>query len=267
MSIGEQIKKLRIKKGCSQQDLANYLSVSRQTVSKWELDKSLPNLDYLLNLADFFEVSLDEMVGRKSKNLVQRLFNKNKKGGKIAMTNFELEKSRYYSSFENDLKSLLLQGKRVNSFIEIQGQEYPQGYIKTATGTPNCTLIIKDDGFDVIQLGTNQGLRMKKAKTILFRLAFSQVTNLQLSVKKIFDAMNGSCFLNIDLFTNGKELPLKFSINSLKPLILIWFAEDLAKIPKQVPEYLKPLLKQENLETIRTDVEKISAEIPFFYEK
>ena len=64
MSLGERINKLRTEKNLSQGDLANALDVSRQSISKWETNASVPELDKLIKIAELFEVSLDELVGK-----------------------------------------------------------------------------------------------------------------------------------------------------------------------------------------------------------
>lgn len=65
MKLGERIYQLRTEKNLSQGDLADMLDVSRQSVSKWENDTAVPDLDKLIKLCDVFEISLDELVGRK----------------------------------------------------------------------------------------------------------------------------------------------------------------------------------------------------------
>ena len=62
MTLGKQISHLRAAKGLSQEDLANDLQVSRQSISKWETDTSVPELDKLLKLSEVFGVTLDELV-------------------------------------------------------------------------------------------------------------------------------------------------------------------------------------------------------------
>ena len=62
MTLGERIRNLRMKQNLSQEDLADALSVSRQSVSKWETDASVPDLEKLLKLSDLFGVSLDTLV-------------------------------------------------------------------------------------------------------------------------------------------------------------------------------------------------------------
>lgn len=65
MSLGERIYKLRTEKEMSQGDLADALEVSRQSISKWETNGSVPELDKLVKLSEIFGVSLDELVTGK----------------------------------------------------------------------------------------------------------------------------------------------------------------------------------------------------------
>lgn len=61
-TMGERLLALRRKKGITQEDLAEKLAVSRQSISNWELNKTLPDTDKLFALAKIYEVSLDYMV-------------------------------------------------------------------------------------------------------------------------------------------------------------------------------------------------------------
>lgn len=62
MSLGATISRLRAEKKLSQGELADALGVSRQSVSKWETDASIPELDKLVKLSQLFGVTLDELV-------------------------------------------------------------------------------------------------------------------------------------------------------------------------------------------------------------
>lgn len=62
MTLGENIVRLRTQKNWSQGDLADALDISRQSVSKWETDVSVPELDKLLKLSELFGVTLEELV-------------------------------------------------------------------------------------------------------------------------------------------------------------------------------------------------------------
>ena len=60
--FSENLIQLRKLHGMSQEDLAEKLQVSRQTISKWEAGDSLPDIEKSRILADMFEVSLDDLV-------------------------------------------------------------------------------------------------------------------------------------------------------------------------------------------------------------
>lgn len=66
MNLGEQIYNLRTERGMSQGDLADALEVSRQSVSKWETNTSVPELDKLVKMGVLFGVTLDELVTGKA---------------------------------------------------------------------------------------------------------------------------------------------------------------------------------------------------------
>ena len=66
MNLGENIHSFRIACNMSQTDLADQLSVSRQSVSKWENNSAQPELDKLCRMSELFDVTLDELVyGRR----------------------------------------------------------------------------------------------------------------------------------------------------------------------------------------------------------
>ncbi|MBE5951952.1 MAG: helix-turn-helix transcriptional regulator [Lachnospiraceae bacterium] len=62
MSLGETIYRLRTEKNLSQGDLAEMLEVSRQSISKWENNSAVPDLEKIVKLSEIFEVTLDELV-------------------------------------------------------------------------------------------------------------------------------------------------------------------------------------------------------------
>ena len=67
MEFHNRLYNLRKQKGLSQEELANRLNVSRQTISKWEVGDSTPDIEKLIAISDMFEVSLDELVmGKES---------------------------------------------------------------------------------------------------------------------------------------------------------------------------------------------------------
>ena len=62
MTIGEKIFNLRTSAEISQEQLAERISVSRQSISKWEMDQALPQIDKVLQLCEIFGISTDELL-------------------------------------------------------------------------------------------------------------------------------------------------------------------------------------------------------------
>ena len=62
MYFGTYIKNERILKGKSQKDLAKALGIKRQSISKWETDKAYPDIDKLVELSKYYDVSVDELL-------------------------------------------------------------------------------------------------------------------------------------------------------------------------------------------------------------
>ncbi|HUM43747.1 MAG TPA: helix-turn-helix transcriptional regulator [Fervidobacterium sp.] len=62
MTFGEKLTTLRKQHGLSQEDLAEKLSVSRQAISRWELDSTLPDAENLLQISKLFGVSVDYLI-------------------------------------------------------------------------------------------------------------------------------------------------------------------------------------------------------------
>ena len=62
MEFNNRLYQLRKQKGLSQEELASRLNVSRQTVSKWEVGDSTPDMEKLAAMSELFDVSLDQLV-------------------------------------------------------------------------------------------------------------------------------------------------------------------------------------------------------------
>ena len=84
MEIGKRIMDLRKKNGLSQEELAERVGVARQTISKWELGETSPDLKQAKELSNIFNVSLDELTDNDIKNvLVEKTSNTEKLAGLI----------------------------------------------------------------------------------------------------------------------------------------------------------------------------------------
>ena len=75
IKIGGFLKELRKEKGLTQEQLAEQFNVSRRSVSRWETGSNLPDVDILIEMADYYEVDLRELIDgeRKSEKMNEEL--------------------------------------------------------------------------------------------------------------------------------------------------------------------------------------------------
>ena len=74
MEIGRKLKEARQMSGLTQENVAEKLNVSRQTMSNWETGKFYPDILYVLQLSDLYQVSLDELL-KGDERMIQHLEN------------------------------------------------------------------------------------------------------------------------------------------------------------------------------------------------
>ena len=67
MNFNEKLIELRKTKGLSQESLGLEINVTRQTISKWELGETTPEMNKLIELSEFFKISVDELLGNMNK--------------------------------------------------------------------------------------------------------------------------------------------------------------------------------------------------------
>lgn len=104
MTLSENIKNLRKRAVMTQEHLADKLGVTRQTVSKWENNMSVPDADILSEMADVFDVSVSELLGYGADNGSTKDYAKI-----LASLNGELaEKSRFRKSILRIIKAVLI---------------------------------------------------------------------------------------------------------------------------------------------------------------
>ncbi|MGO1043061.1 helix-turn-helix domain-containing protein [Clostridioides difficile] len=71
LNLGENLKRLRKEKNLSQEQLAEMLNVSRQAISKWESNKTYPDIENLILLRNLFNVTLDDLIVNTNKTEVE----------------------------------------------------------------------------------------------------------------------------------------------------------------------------------------------------
>lgn len=90
MTLGKRLKQVRVEKGFSQADVADFLNISRQSISRWETDKAYPDIDNLVELSKYYEVSIDELL-TQTKDLQQEI---NQKTEQMNKNMDEIEKKQ-----------------------------------------------------------------------------------------------------------------------------------------------------------------------------
>lgn len=105
VEIGNKIKELREAKKMTQKELAEFLNVTPQAVSKWERNKSYPDLDTLVKLSQYFKISTDKILGNAKHSFFDSLFLK-KEGRKNMGNEFKMK----HESSLNQQKKVLIFG-------------------------------------------------------------------------------------------------------------------------------------------------------------
>ena len=119
VKIGAFLRELRKGKGLTQEQLAEQFNISRRSVSRWETGSNMPDVGLLIEIADFFEVDIREIIDgeRKSENM-----DKEKETLKKVAEYADAEKFKLKKKISNILKwmSLLILGSVLIGFFANQ---------------------------------------------------------------------------------------------------------------------------------------------------
>ena len=119
VKIGEFLRELRKGKGLTQEQLAEQFNISRRSVSRWETGSNMPDVVLLIEIADFFDVDIREIIDgeRKSENM-----EKEKETLKKVAEYADAEKFKLKKKISNILKwmSLLILGSVLIGFFANQ---------------------------------------------------------------------------------------------------------------------------------------------------
>ena len=87
MKFGDKLIALRKKKGLSQEELAEKLGVSRQSVSKWESNNTYPETDKIVQICNIFECTMDDLINDNITD-VESIERKNKNNINVMVDSF-----------------------------------------------------------------------------------------------------------------------------------------------------------------------------------
>ena len=151
--IGEFLKQLRSEKELTQEQLAEKIGVSNRTVSRWETGNNLPDIGMLIQLSEFYDIDIREIIdgGRKSE-----IMNAEMKD--------TLEKVAEYSEYE---KEIIIKRMKRNSIIALISLIFVYA-IAISTDLPNIFVLVQFAGI-VLALGAiaeNILYATRKKKTI-----------------------------------------------------------------------------------------------------
>lgn len=183
MNIGENILNLRKKNNLSQEQLAEKLGVTRQTISNWELGESSPDLKQSTELSKIFNASLDELVGNDIKNLVIEKVSNTEKLAGIIIKILKIIGIAFIVFFIIDIVAFIL-------------------YVSTGNVTKvesSATIICKMENNQYeIEVGTNKYFRCEKCsnkmnKEIKELVDFNDVDYSMEKIENYFKSNNGNC--------------------------------------------------------------------------
>lgn len=97
MNLGNRLQDARKAKGLAQEDVASKLFVTRQTVSRWEQNKTLPNVYTLEALSELYELPIEELITSNPRNSIN-----NKNGGN------QMKKINYFALFGSIMFNVFL---------------------------------------------------------------------------------------------------------------------------------------------------------------
>ncbi|EOH94536.1 hypothetical protein UAW_02262 [Enterococcus haemoperoxidus ATCC BAA-382] len=266
VEIGKQIKKFRQEQQISQQDLADYLNISRQTISKWELGKSLPDLENVVRLSEYFKISVDVLLGRKKPGFFRGLFDgKERRQSHMDQKKEEINSTVFYSAYAPDIKLLFSEGKRVNTFIKIEDDVFPQATFSKLMGYANCLCCFKGETVSIDQIGKFKFAVNIPVEHPIATFSLHDIVEINLQFGKYFRNVGGNYVTLIDIIT--KEQSYYLWGESLKVAHAFWHHDIFSSVQINIDKAFQKALNLENedeaVEAIRDQAENI----PLFYGK
>jgi len=185
MDLGKKILELRKKENLSQEQLAEKMNVTRQTISKWELNETSPDIKQAKELSKIFKVSLDDLTDNDvSSILVEKVSNTEKLAG-IIIKILKALGIIFLVILVIDVISLILFSALKTTTITKESAKVEMNCVKG-----NNTYIITVDTDEIYTCDNCSKEMYKDIKNII------DYSNLEITVRNVenyFENINGTC--------------------------------------------------------------------------
>ena len=179
MNIGSQIYEFRKLKNLSQEQLAEKVGVSRQTISKWELGETSPDIKQAKQLSQIFNVSLDELTGNDTREvIIEKVSNTEKLAGIVIKILKALGVMIIISIVVTVVGIIVFTGVRKN--VEIEHEKTVMTMTETIGETNYCIEIGTDGTFE------SSGLTDDMKEEIIEIIDFDNLEETRENIEKYF---------------------------------------------------------------------------------
>lgn len=180
MTLGEKLYQLRKNSNLTQEQLSEKVGVSRQTISKWELDETAPDIKQAQLLSRIFNISLDELTGNDTKEVIyEKVSNTEKLAGMVIKILKVLGVLIIGSIVVTVISIIALTGVRNSTTVE---HELTKIVItENLGGEEECIIEIGDDGSF-----NSKGLPDDIRNDIIDLIIFEDLDKTQDNIKKYF---------------------------------------------------------------------------------
>ncbi len=183
--LGENIYKLRKQKHLSQEQLAELVEVTRQTISNWELGVTSPNPDQLKLLSQALEISIDELLGNNTKSIIEEKVSNTERLAGIIIKILKFIGIAFLVMLVIDFAALI--------FFVVVKEEMPSTQVEEIT-----MVCHKDNNNYVITVGSNNHFNCsncstKLQKDLLEIVDYSNIDSNSTIITEYFENHNGTC--------------------------------------------------------------------------
>ena len=195
IKVGAFLKDFRKEKGITQEQLAEELGVSGRTISRWETGKNMPDISLLVEIAEFFDVSIPEIIKgeRKSENMK----NETKEVAETMSDYAKAEKEQLIKSFRN-MSNIGLIALLVYMVLRETGVYDRNIFLQYTYGISESLIYVTVMMFPLYTTGLLSKFRINRAnykfssfpwpvmKVLGFIVAFAVAALIKIAISKLF---------------------------------------------------------------------------------